>query len=225
MNNEIKRKVRLLANWTSSLWEALREYFGSVVWRRRDEPVNDRASLRGFLETRASYIAQTSLYGYLRTRSGMIYPQLFDNDAFVHSINIAKWQMWLACLSDLSVYAGGLLVRHAQASASEAGTLMEDVVTAILNDTATPADAGEDFPAHAEHVRARLACCDWAQVTDDEKPFSESPTALIRWAPVVDSLKELDEAIVRNSVRFRWQEIRRDLRRNLDAAAVLRDAP
>jgi hypothetical protein len=27
---------------------------------------------------------------------------------------------------------------------------------------------------------------------------------------------------VRNSVRFRWQEIRRDLRRCLDARAVLR---
>ena len=224
MINEIKRIGRLFAKWTFDLREALRDYFGSLGWRRRDEPVNDRASLTRFLETRASYVAQTSLYGYLRTRSGMIYPQLFDNDAFVHSINIAKWHIWLACLSDLSVYAGGLLVRHAHPSTSEAGTLMEELVTAILTDTGAPADAGADFSAHAERVRARLACCDWARVTDDETPFSESPTALIRWAPVIDSLKELDEAIVRNSVRFRWQEIRRDLRRLLDADAVLQAA-
>jgi hypothetical protein len=224
MKNEINRIGQLFANRTLELWGALRDYFGAVSRRRRDEPVNDRASLRRFLETRASFVAQTSLYGYLRTRSGMIYPQLFDNDAFVDSINIAKWHIWLACLSDLSEFAGGLLARHAQASAPEAGTLMEELVTAILADTGTPVDAGEEFSAHAERVRARLARCDWTRVTDDETPFSESPTALIRWAPVVENLKELDEAIVRNSVRFRWQEIRRDLRRNLDAAAVLRDA-
>jgi hypothetical protein len=41
---------------------------------------------------------------------------------------------------------------------------------------------------------------------------------------VIENLKELDEEIVRNSVRFRWQEIRRDLRRNLNAEAVLRAA-
>lgn len=220
MNNTTRRTLDRIADWSARLRDALRDYFGSVGWRRRDEPVNDRASLARFLETRASYVAQTSLYGYLRTRAGMIYPQLFDDDAFVRSINIAKWHIWLACLSDLSVYAGGLLARHA--SASEIGPLMEELVTAILGDTGTPADADQEFPAHAKRVCARLAGCDWAQVSDDETPFSESPTALIRWAPVVENLKQLDESIVRNSVRFRWQEIRRNLRYNLDADAVLR---
>jgi hypothetical protein len=64
--------------------------------------------------------------------------------------------------------------------------------------------------------------CDWTRVTDDEAAFSESPSALVRWAPIVEELKQFDEGIVRNSVRFRWQEIRRDLRRCLDARAVLR---
>jgi len=169
-------------------------------------------------------VAQTSLYGYLRTRAGMIYPQLFDNDEYVQSINIAKWQLWLACLSDLSIYAGGLLAKRSQKSSSEIGALMQELVATILHDTGTPADAGEEFSAHAARVQARLAGCDWDRVSDDETPFSESPTALIRWAPVVDNLKELDEEIVRNSVRFRWQEIRRALRDNLDAEAVLRSA-
>jgi hypothetical protein len=220
MHNEMTR-VDKLANWTAGLWDALRDYFGSVGRRRRDEPVTDPASLQQFLETRASFVAQTSLYGYLRTRAGMIYPQLFENDEFVRSVNIAKWHIWLACLSDLSVYAGGLLVRHPGASPAAVGALIDQVVTAILAKTGTPADAGDEFAAHAERVRARVAACDWNEVTDDETAFSASPTALIRWAPIVENLKELDEDIVRNSVRFRWQEIRRDLRRNLDVEAVL----
>jgi hypothetical protein len=210
------------ASWLSHMGQGFRDYFGTLG-RRRSEPVNDPASLHRFLETRASYLAQTSLYGYLRTRAGMIYPQLFDDDSFVRSINIAKWHVWLACLADLSVYAGGLLVQRTGASPSEIGVLMQRQLAAILDATGTPADADHEFAAHAARVRARLAGCDWSGITDDEAPFSESPTALIRWAPIVDNLKELDEEIVKNSVRFRWQEIRRDLRRGLDAEAVLRN--
>lgn len=216
-------RVERIAHSASTLWGALRDYFGGLG-RRRDVALNDRAGLRRFLETRASFVAQTSLYGYLRTRAGMIYPQLFDDDAFVHSINIAKWHVWLACLSDLSIFAGGLLAQRSQAPPSEIGELMQKLVAAILDDTGVPGDSGEDFPAHAARVRARVASCQWDKVSDDAIPFSESPTALIRWAPVVENLKELDEEIVRNSIRFRWQEIRRDLRRNLDAAAVVRSA-
>jgi hypothetical protein len=220
MNKETVRTRRFTV-WAGSLWDAFRDYFGSIGRRRRDEPIKDRSSLRRFLETRASYVAQTSLYGYLRTRAGMLYPQLFDNDDFVQSVNVAKWHIWLACLSDLSVYAGGLLFRDSPSGSSAVGDLMQELVGTILADAGTPAGAGAEYPDHAERVRARLAACDWDQITDDEGPFSASPTALIRWAPIVENLKELDEEIVRNSIRFRWQEVRRDLRRNLDAQAVL----
>jgi hypothetical protein len=216
-------RAERLANWSHDLWNGLRDYFGSLIRRRRAQPVNDRASLRQFLETRASYITQTSLYGYLRTRAGMIYPQLFDNDEFVRSVNIAKWHIWLACLSDLSIYVGGLLAAQSPTRGSAAAKLLQETVAAILGDTATPADADAEFPAHAERVRARLVSCDLTGVADDETPFRESPSALIRWAPIVENLKELDDEIVRNSVRFRWQEVRRDLRRDLDADALLRE--
>ena len=36
-----------------------------------------------------------------------------------------------------------------------------------------------------------------------------------------DVLKQLDEEIVLNSVRFRWQEVRRHFARDLDANAVI----
>jgi hypothetical protein len=222
MNRKTLRAGRL-GSWASGVWEALRDHFGALG-RRRREPINDRAGLRRFLETRSNYVAQTSLYGYLRTRAGKLYPQYFVNDPFVRTVNTAKWHIWLACLSDLSVYAGGLLAQHAPAGSRAAGTLIKGLVGEILDDTGVPADADADFPAQAERVRARLAACDWAAVTDDAAPFSASPIALVRWAPVVENLKELDEEIVKNSVRFRWQEIRRALRRDLDGEAVLRSA-
>lgn len=221
MDHETLRSGRF-ARWARGLWAALREQFGAR--RRRSEPVNDRASLRRFLETRASYVAQTSLYGYLRTRAGKLYPEYFQNDDFVRAVNNAKWLIWLACLSDLSVYAGGLLAQRSRGGSREVGALIEGLMGAILDDTGVPPDADAEFLPQAQRVRARLAACDWSTVTDDDALFSASPNALVRWAPVVENLKALDEEIVKNSVRFRWQEIRRDLRRHLDAAAVLRSA-
>jgi hypothetical protein len=205
------------------IWRAIWEYVGAGK-APRSTPIADLDGLRRFLDSRSSYVAQTSLYGYLRTRAGMRYPELFANDEFVRSINLAKWHVWLACLGDLAVYAGGLLASNSSAPASRVGQLVAEVVESILSATGVPADAGPEFAAHAQRVRARLAACDWAAVEDDHTAFAESPSALVRWAPIVDQLKDLDEPIVRNSVRFRWQEVRRDLRAALYAEEVMASA-
>jgi hypothetical protein len=212
-----------LASRATQLLRTLMEYVG-LARPKHLPPVVDGDGLAVFLDTRASFIAQTSLYGYLRTRAGMRYPELFDDDPFVASINIAKWHCWLACLGDIAEYAGGLLARDGGAPAEQAGVLVVQLVDGILERTGKPADAGDEFLGHAAEIRARLAACNWAAVEDGEATFHASPTAVIRWAPIIEELKELDESIVRNSVRFRWQEVRRDLRKCLDAPAVMRAA-
>ncbi|MGH9818183.1 MAG: esterase [Candidatus Acidiferrales bacterium] len=200
--------------------DALRRWYRR--WRRA-EPIRDVGALRAFLRSRASHVAQMTLYGYLRTRAGTRFPELFENDAFVASMNIAKWHVWLACLSDLAVHAGAMLRRTSGAPAEEVGALMRRLVDEVLQETGTPGEAGPEFGAHAQRVRARLALCEWV-VPDGEAAFAESPDALVYWAPIVDDLKALDAEIVRNSVRFRWHEVRRDLSHNLDPVAVLSSA-
>ncbi len=199
----------------------LAEYLGAGAAGRK-RTIADIAALRHFLDTRASHIAQITLYGYLRTRAGTRYPVLFENDAFVVSINHAKWQMWLACLSDLSVFAGGLLARRSRAGPAAAGAAVRDAVEAIIERTGTPDDSGPRFPEGVQEVRDRLSRCDWRALADDESAFTASPEALVRHAPIIPELMALDEEIVRNSVRFRWQEVRRELRATLDADTVLR---
>ena len=198
----------------------LAEYLGAGGAGRR-RTVADAAALELFLDSRSSHIAQTTLYGYLRTRAGTRYPVLFEDDAFVVSINHAKWQMWLACLSDLAVYAGGLLARRSRAGPVAAGALVRRSVAAILERTGTPDDSGPLFAEGAGAVRDRLNRCDWNALADDETAFTASPEALVRHAPIIPELMALDEEIVRNSVRFKWQEVRRELRAILDVDAVL----
>jgi hypothetical protein len=213
-------RARCGAFWRSlahpiGAWRAARAYFGADRWKHA-EPVADREALRRFLESRANYVTQTSLYGYLRTRAGTRYPQLFANDEFVRAIDIAKWQMWFACLSDLSVYAGGLIMRRSDAPAAKVTSLMQATIAEILD-----ASQGGRDAERAQKLFARIALADWNTVSDDATPFSESPRTLVECAPIVEELKQLDQEIVRNSVRFRWQEVRRELRRDLDAKALM----
>ena len=204
----------------SEIYAALYLHF-SRKKEKRQRPVDDPESLRHFLNTRASHVAQTSLFGYLRTRTGMRYFELFSDDVFADSLNIAKWQLWLACLSDLSAYAGGLISQRTSIEQSVLRELMINTLAAILAETGIPADAGPAFREAAEQVRKRINSLDWTRVADDESIFSESPPALVRWAPIIDELKQRDEAIVINSVRFRWQEVRREFRTVLAADTLI----
>ena len=198
----------------SELLGTLRAYFG-LGRAAPPEPIVDPDTLARFIDARASFIAQTSLYGYLRTRAGQRYPEMFENDDFIVSINIAKWHMWLACLSDLSVYSGGLLARRSQLPDAQVQAFMLDLLDQTLARTGTPAEADAEFPEHALRVRSRVAMTPWHQVEDGEGPFHESPTALVRWAPVVKTFMAMDEEIVRNSVRFHWKEVRKELREQM----------
>jgi len=208
----------------AAIWTTVRSYLG-LGGEAAPEPIDTPEALARFLEKRASFVAQTSLYGYLRTRAGMRYPELFDDDPFVVSINIAKWHVWLDCLSDLAVYAGSRLAQRAPREVPRIARMMVAMVDGVLAQAGTPTEAGGEYAAHVHRVRDRVARTDWLAVGPDEAAFTESPPGLVRRAPVMDELKQLDEEIVRNSVRFRWQEVRRDFSRHLDPQALLAALP
>ena len=48
-------------------------------WYRREKlgPITDEEKLAEFITSRASMVGQTSLYGYIKTRAGSRFPELF----------------------------------------------------------------------------------------------------------------------------------------------------
>lgn len=180
--------------------------------------------LQQFLDQRASHVTQTALYGYLRTRAGSRYPELFANEIFAKAMNAAKWNIWVACVSDLAIYAGGLICRRGANPEADTARVIAEAIEAVLLRVGVPAEADSEYPAVVARLRERVHACAWRNVPDNEAAFTESPGALVHWAPIVDELKQLDEEIVMNSVRFRWKEVRQELRQGLDADALLAGA-
>ncbi len=174
-------------------------------------------SLVEFLQTRAAYVAQTALYGYLKTRMGRDYVMIFKDKKFAPALNQAKWQVYAACLSDLSVYAAAKVgssppedrarfAVHCHRCCVDdtfIGNIAEDLKDEILT----------EFQQRCRHVV-------WGNVGIGEGAFSRSPVALAECSPVSDEFRKLDREIVMNSVRFRWNDVREQLAKRLDGDSI-----
>lgn len=209
---------------------ALLPIFLTRLTARRDSgPIEDVEGLTAFVSTRAAFIAQKTLYGYLKTRMGTRYPTVFENDDMIRSIDIAKLHIYAACLTDLALFAAWRTRKGAAAQA-----IPDEACRALalacfrrgIADNAAPAAAVEAFSAAGAEAdfERRLAFWDWADGPKGADIFSESPLALVRWAPIAPELKQLDREIVENSMKFKWREVRAALDRRLDAEAVAAEA-
>ena len=203
-------------------WRGLPHYIGFSKQKEKFSIV-DASSMEQFISSRANHISQISLYGYMRTRVGTRYPELFENSDILVSINIAKWHIWLACVSDLCVFFGQIIFRSERLSSTETGLLVSSVINRLLQQAEYTADAGPDFESAIEKSRQRIRTCDWSIERDDDTIFSQSPEALYHWSPIADELKIRDENIVRNSIRFRWIEVRRSARQLIDIDLIVQN--
>ena len=197
------------------LIEFWHDFMPRLFRKREYAPVDSVDALCDFVATRSAFIAQKSLYGYLKTRIGIEFPQLFEDNRFAESINIAKMNIYEACLSDLAVFASAIALdgkdfgdedrRELAYRCHERG--LADIKD-IKVDNFSPMSARQSF-------LARLGVTDWHGNAKKMEGFTKSPDALVRWAPIVKEHKDLDEKFVRNSIRFAWIDIRRRLKKKL----------
>jgi hypothetical protein len=190
--------------------------------RRETTPIDSVAKLEDFVATRSSYVAQKTLYGYVKTRMGMRHVAMFEDDQIIASLNIAKFNVYAACLSDLGVYAVARVMRGAPVGNDARAALARRCYRQGLDNNT--GDAPVEFSASDAIAAfdARLGEIDWPRAGQPDI-FTRSPAALVRWAPIADELKRLDTEVIENSVKFSWPDIRAQLEKRLDAAAVAAD--
>jgi hypothetical protein len=205
---------------TGSFW---RKFMTLVGARPDTAPVDSVTALEKFVATRSAYVAQKTLYGYVKTRMGIRYAAMFEDKNMIASLNIAKMHVFAACLADLSIYAVATAVHGRSVPNDSSRELARRCYAAGLHDNSAEAPAEFSAQDCIDEFERRLAETDWQHGARQRENFSQSPAALVRWAPIADKLKKFDTEIVENSVKFAWRDVREQFNKRLDAAAVAAD--
>lgn len=207
----------------SSLLAKLPGPFKSIAERLDRTPIDSVEYLCLFARTRASFVAQTALFGYLKARMGTQFREYFTDDVFSQAIMESSVKVFLSCLSDLTVYVVAIVAASGRLQPQEAEALARRCFDrglrgglADVDRKMIPADARESF-------ERRLRDTDWSAAAAGDAAFSLSPTDLTRHAPVVEEFKKLDRKIVATSIGNKWREVRTAFRNRAVPESIARD--
>lgn len=195
----------------------------SIGERMFPPPIDSVDALGRFVGQRAAYVAQTSLYGYLKTRMGAKFPQYFEDPSFAADIKVAAIRQFVSCASDLSIFAVAVTASDGRLTDAEAAALARMSFEIALSTGLATALRDRALFGTTEAFVGRALATNWADAAIGDAAFAVSINDLIRNAPVIDEFKRLDAKIVKNSIRFRWVDVRDQLRRRLAAEAVCDD--
>jgi len=174
--------------------------------------LNNLDDLEEFIQTKSAWVAQVTLYSYLKTRMGTRYVLHFENDEFMKSVNLAKWNIYAVSLQDLTFYVFSYLKINFQFQDLEKA---KEIFNNILDDeilNKMPQDIIEETRKTFEE---RLSKMNWDNQINDY-PFNQSALSLFKWAPIAEELKNLDRKIVLNSMILKWDIIKKEFSERIE---------
>ena len=91
--------------WRDLSWNDFKVYlfalFKAFIPKKK---ISNLDELENFIQTKSAWVTQVTLYGYLKTRMGTRYVLHFENDEFMGSVNLAKWNIYSVALQDLTFF-------------------------------------------------------------------------------------------------------------------------
>ena len=85
--------------------EYLKEYVAPIFnFLKPKKKITNISDLKSFIQRKSAWVSQETLYGYLKTRMGAKYILMFEDEIFLGSINVAKWNIYAIALQDLTFY-------------------------------------------------------------------------------------------------------------------------
>ena len=168
--------------------------------------------LEHFIQTKSAWVTQVTLYSYLKTRMGTKYVLHFDNDVFMSSVNLAKWNIYSVALQDLTFFTFSYLkVNFNYQKTSQAN----EIFNKILDDEISNKMPLDIIKNAREDFTARLKNLNWESYYKD-LPFNPSALSLYKWAPIAEELKTLDRKIVLNSMILKWDIIKQEFEKLIE---------
>ena len=162
--------------------------------------------LEEFIQTKSAWVTQVTLYNYLKTRMGTRYVLHFENDVFMGSVNLAKWNIYSVSLQDLTFFTFSYLnVNFNFQEISKA----KEIFNKILDDEISNKMPLDIIETARKSFDERLEKINWNEYYQD-LPFNPSALSLYKWAPIAEELKTLDRQIVLNSMILKWDIIKKE---------------
>jgi hypothetical protein len=174
--------------------------------------INNLDELEHFIQTKSAWVTQVTLYNYLKTRMGTKYVLHFDNDKFMASVNLAKWNIYAVSLQDLTFFSFSYLkVNFNYQDVNNA----HEIFLKILDDETSNKMPLSIIEEAKKTFSERLQNISW-ETYYKNIPFNPSALSLYKWAPIADELKTLDRKIVLNSMILKWNNIKKEFERVID---------
>ena len=162
--------------------------------------------LENFIQTKSAWVTQVTLYSYLKTRMGTKYVLHFDNDVFMSSVNLAKWNIYFVALQDLTFFTFSYLkVNFNYQDINQS----KEIFYKILDDETSNKMPLEIIDEAKKTFDERLENINFDTYYND-LPFNPSALSLYKWAPISEELKTLDRKIVLNSMILKWDIIKKE---------------
>ena len=206
--------MRLNLNKILNTIKHLREYIFPVKkLTDKFKSINSIQHLESFIEERSAHVTQTTLYGYIKTRMGFKHTLMFEDKAFLESMDIAKWNIYVVALADCTFYTFSYLISKKNLRENNA----EDIFLKILEKQRYNGLSSKIYNEGKLEFELRFKEIDWNTYHQND-PFKMSGSALYKWSPIADNLKTLDKEIVLNSMKFKWNLVKTDFE-NLTASS------
>ena len=195
--------------WKDLTWNDFKIYlfalFKAFLPNKKLASLDD---LEYFIQSKSAWVSQVTLYSYLKTRMGTRYVLHFENDEFMKSVNLAKWNIYAVALQDLTFFTFSYLKANFNYQDVDKA---KEIFLKILDDeilNKMPEDIIEEAKRTFDQ---RLQNIDWNTYFND-LPFNPSALSLYKWAPIAEELKTLDRKIVLNSVILKWDIVKKEFK-------------
>ena len=185
-----------LRNTLINVWE-----YVIPIWKISGlfKRIKTKKDLENFIQERSAHVTQTTLYGYLKTRIGVKYIAMMEDERFLNSVNIAKWNIYMVALADCAFYIFSYLIAEKNLKANDCKEIFLSIIEKEKNNGLNQ----EIYNSGKQKFLKRLETVNFSNY-HLEDPFKESGEALYYWSPIADELKVLDKKIVLNSISLKW---------------------
>ena len=183
--------------------------FRAFIPKKKIKNLNE---LEHFIQTKSAWVTQVTLYNYLKTRMGTRYVLHFDNDVFMSSLDIAKWNIYSVALQDLTLFTFSYLKVNFNYQNIDQS---KEIFSKILDDEISNKMPLNIIEKAKKTFNERLQNINW-EIYYKDLPFNPSALSLYKWAPIAEELKTLDRKIVLNSMILKWDIIKKEFEKLIE---------